>query len=508
MADLPFFDRQANRSRGDVSISVKDSPLPAALDMFFSFMIDLADHYTAGKQKMLINNVITAFDISQDTPYYDAGLFRNFADRVYMESPQTLGPANRADRFSLHYEQIIRVAASKIDRNYPQIKPDIDALRRELNDESNQLNSYLKKVADDWADIAQHMGIKPGDKDYEFKFINYLEGIRYADQVNSFTIDIDNTLGEMDAVRRAVYTTSEQILLDNLNEFSLTKKVARPRRPYLEREQKCTEATFADPTVRVESICDISPSAFPIGDLVAFLKTDPAIPPKTLKIDKKSVAKYQHDKEWGAGGSVTYAFFSIGANASGSSSYIQNISQTSGLEVGFANIAEYYIDRDLWYNPATFADPNLQKLFATIPGLDRLQYASISVIIARGLRIKLLFESEVDTTAWSKQSFAASGGVEVFGIGFGGSASYSTYDYSFEMATDRRSVEFIDDPQETRLLAVRVEPFIVEKPTRGGPANPDPKLRKAWDDFRAGKISYGEIQNAKNPNWKPPKAKK
>jgi hypothetical protein len=119
------------------------------------------------------------------------------------------------------------------------------------------------------------------------------------------------------------------------------------------------------------------------------------------------------------------------------------------------------------------------------------------VIIARGIRIKISFDSQVDTTAWSKQSFSASGGVEVFGIGFGGSGSYSTYDYSFNMSTDHRSVEFVDDPQQTRLLAVRVEPFLPKNLVRGGSKNPDPKLRKAWKDFRAGKINYGAIQQAK-----------
>src|SRR4051794_33580994 len=100
MGEATFGTKPLVPSSGDVSISVKDSPLPTALDMFFSYVIDLADHYSAGKQKMLMNNVITSFDIAQDTPYFNLGLFRNFADRVYMESPQTLGPANRADRFS------------------------------------------------------------------------------------------------------------------------------------------------------------------------------------------------------------------------------------------------------------------------------------------------------------------------------------------------------------------------------------------------------------------------
>src|SRR5258708_33800333 len=102
----------------DLPIPVADSPLKAALDFYYRNLIDLISNNGrgyGGDQKLLLNSTIMSFDISQDTPFYNEGLFRNFADRVFTDSPQGLGPANRADRFSLHYERAVRIAASSVD---------------------------------------------------------------------------------------------------------------------------------------------------------------------------------------------------------------------------------------------------------------------------------------------------------------------------------------------------------------------------------------------------------
>src|ERR1043166_6214694 len=79
----------------NVNISIADSPLKQALDIYYDNFINLAQGF-GDKDRMLINNTITSFDISQDTPYFNEGLFRAFADRVFKDSPENLG-SNRAD---------------------------------------------------------------------------------------------------------------------------------------------------------------------------------------------------------------------------------------------------------------------------------------------------------------------------------------------------------------------------------------------------------------------------
>jgi hypothetical protein len=477
----------------NVNISVADSPLKQALDIYYDNIIKLAQGF-GDKDRMLINNTITSFDISQDTPYFNEELFRAFADRVFKDSPENLS-SNRADRFSVHYERLIRAAAAKIDRQYDRIIHDVDDLQKKVEDQTTKLTNRINSINKQWNDLAKTMGLQPSDIDYELKYTSYLEQIRYADQIGQYSDNIDMLSSGIDAVRRGSYTPKQQLLLDCINELSRTKKVARPLRPNFERTVKnVTEFTFADPTYRAESIMDISPSAYPLGDLVKFLKEGGQ---RTVTIGKTATNVEQHDKSWSAGGSARFSIFGIGigggAGGSGSSSYRQQIDSASSIAITYANMAEYFVDRGLWFDPSIFQDDELVKILSKIPGFDRLQYVSKSLIIGRGTTIVFKFNNAVDTTQWSKQSFQASGGVSIFGYGFGGSGSSSSYDYSLEISGDKKTVTFRDDPQLVRLVAVRLETFAKIPQPVGGIASVENNLAR----MRKGEIDYLAYQNAK-----------
>ncbi|TPK36358.1 hypothetical protein [Mesorhizobium sp. B2-5-3] len=484
--------------RSDVSISVKDSPLPNALDWYYSFLLGIAEQngYT-DKQKLLVNNVITPFDIAQDTPYYNEGLFRSFADRVYTKSPQEVGPANKADRFSLHYGGVIHVAAAGIDRKYKETVAEIEGLQARLGVQTEKLSDRILKINSEWRRVATGSGLKDDDPEYELRYLNYLESIRYADQVSQYSQNIDMITGTIDAVRRSKYTPEEQLLLDNITQLSETFKVARPLRPTFERTVKgVNDLTFANPTVRVSGLMDIAPAMYPLGDLVRFLQVPGA---HGDSVQKDTVSKHKHDESWSAGGSVSYSFFSVGGSGSGSSSYRQDISKSKGIAVNFENISEYLIDRQLWFNPAVFHNDKLKPILAKIPGTERLQFVSVSLIIGRGLTLQLTFNESITTESWSKRSFAASGGVSFMGFGFGASGGNSSYDYTLEVSGDGRTVTFKDDPQLTRVLAVRLEPFVevesglIEAPSDLDMAAPNTPLAK----FLKGEIGYSELQESK-----------
>lgn len=476
----------------DTNISIADSPLDKALDVYYSFLLKVANSGAAlpSDQKLLVNNTITPFDIAQDTPYYNEGLFRNFADRVFKGSPQAIGPANRADRFSKHYGVLISQAASRIDRKYSAIATELVAIRNELNTQTTALASLIVKIQRDWNSI----GVKEDDPNYDLRFLNFLESIRYADQVGSYSDQIDDLIGQMDAVRRSAYSADEQLILDNLAYLSKTSMLSRPRRPSFERSvPNVTELTFADPQVRVEALCDISPPIYPLGDLVKFLKT-PGY--KDLEITKASTATEQHDKSWAAGGSASYSFFSIGGSGSGSSSHKSEIKSTNSIHLEFDGISEYLVDRDFWFNPVIFEKPDLIKLFKQIGGLDRLEYVSISLIIARGLKLTLKFDTAIDESNWTKREISGSGGVSIFGFGFGASGSSSSYDYTAEVASDKKGVTFKDDPQMVRVLAYRLDSFVKAKTGRLSLSN-DPKLVAGLSSFSSSKLSYLELQKLK-----------
>lgn len=486
----------ARVTAADVSISVADSPLSKALDFYYDWLIKLAQQngYT-DRNKLLLNNTITSFDISQDTPFFNEGLFRSFADRVFKGSPENMGPTYRADRLSQHYKGIIQVAASAIDQQYDNIVPKVERLQVKLKDQTDKLNDRVNAIIKQWNDLAKNMGLKVGDVDYELKFLAYLEQIRYADQIAQYSENIDMINGSIDAVRRLAYTPQQQLILDNLAELSDTKMIARPNRPNFERTTPgVSELMFANPMYRVGAIWEMSPYTLPLGDLVKFLKEKGT---REIKIEKNSESQEKHDKQWAAGGGGRFSIFGIGiggsAGGAGSSSWSQEIKKSGGIEISYENIAEVLVDRGLWFNPGIFQDPALKKTLSKIPGYDRLQYVSVSLIIARGTTLKLKFDSAINTDQWTKQSFQASGGVSIFGYRFGGSGARNTYDYSLEIAGDKKSVTFKDDPQLARLLAVRLEPFV----DLGGGGGVASVSNSAAEKFKKGQISYLDYQKSR-----------
>ncbi|MDW9408566.1 hypothetical protein GOB18_07860 [Sinorhizobium meliloti] len=499
--DLSFTAQAASRSTGDTVISVQDSPLQTALDVYYEFLAGIAEANGGTTNKLVVNNTITSFDISTDTPYYNDGLFRAFADRVYLSSPEGFGTAFKADRFSVHFERLVRTAASGIDGKYKDIMPTVRALQKEMSLETTALSNRVSEISENWSKLSTSLGLTNTDSDYEMKFISYLESIRYADQIKQYSINIDSILTSIDAVRRSAYTPSEQLLLDVMAQLTDTRKVARPLRPQFERSvPDVNELTFANPLARVEAVCDIAPGAYPMGDLVKFLQVDGV---KDVEITKGKESLVKHEKDWSAsgGGSFSFGFFSIGGGAGGSghSSFVESIKKTSSLHLSFQNIAEVLVDRGIWFDPAIFTDMELAKTLSRIPSYERLQYVPVSLIIGRGLTLKLRFDDSISTESWSKQSFSASGGVSIFGFGLGGRGGNSRYDYDLEIDTDGKGVKFIDHPQMTRILAVRVEEL--------AKVTPESALQRAvafrvFDDskiseFNQGKINYLQLQTAK-----------
>jgi hypothetical protein len=177
--DIESFAPRATQTEGasiataDVNISVQDSPLGTALDIYYDWLIKLSHQsgFSDDKDKLLINNTITSFDIAPDTPFFNEGLFARFADRVFKSSPDNLGTANRADRFSQHYEQLIRIAASAIDQQYDKIVPRVEALQSKLEDQTTQLTNRISTINKQWIDLTTSLGVKPTDPDYELKYI-------------------------------------------------------------------------------------------------------------------------------------------------------------------------------------------------------------------------------------------------------------------------------------------------------------------------------------------------
>ncbi len=123
----------------------------------------------------------------------------------------------------------------------------------------------------------------------------------------------------------------------------------------------------------------------------------------------------------------------------------------------FEGIDEVYANRGLWYDPSLFSSEELKPIFDKIPGARDLEYVAVSLIIARGLTLKLNFSETLETEQWTRRRFNGRGGISIFGYRFGGSGSTTSYDYDFKLSDDKKTVEFKDDPKHCRLLGIRLE---------------------------------------------------
>jgi hypothetical protein len=447
----------------DTTISVKDSVLQQALDLYYDFLLGLVVD-SGPPTRLLLNNTITSFDISADTPFYNEGLFRNFADRVFRNSPQGIGPANRADRFSLHYSRLISQAAAAIDQDHPGLQDKVDAIQAKLQSQQDKLTKYRISVSTAWASLK----IPDADPDYHLKYINYLESVHYASQIKVYSDTIDNYLGQIDGIRRNAYSPSEQLVLDVLYELQSSRLVARPTNPRFERQFKnVTDLTFGDPTVRVDAFMDVSPSALPVGDMVKFLSDSGS---RGFAIDKSHTAQHHHESSWNGSGSASFPLFSIpvslGGGGSGSSSWDHYAKTTNTIAINYDNIAEYNVDRGMWYDPAIFDDTVLNRKLSKLSEYKSMQNIAISLVIARGTSITLTFDDALDDRTFTHQNIEGHGGISILGYGFGAKGGEFSTDWTVDISTDKRTVTFKDGPTLARVVAFRVEPVIGAKTSR------------------------------------------
>jgi len=171
------------------------------------------------------------------------------------------------------------------------------------------------------------------------------------------------------------------------------------------------------------------------------------------------------------------------------------------FDVGFKNIAEYFVDRSAWFNPGVLQDQEVLKLVKDRPELNNLQFVSVSLICARGLKLQLHFSEAVTASDWSQSSFNAHGGASFFGFSIGGGGGSSRSRTNIAVDTAGTTVTFQDDDNVVRVLGARVESFVA--PTIRGPIdtntllNSDPSVRAAFGEFSRGLKSYLDLQKEK-----------
>lgn len=485
-----------------VEIKPSDSALPYALEQYYSELVKLIGE--RGEQPILLNNAITTFDINERAPFYTEGFFRQFADRKFKQSPADLGTAVQAERFSFEYERVIDIASAEIDEGLTEeARNRIEANQREITRVTRALVTFETEVTKQWQEIVTSERLDPEKPSYQLRHISFLESILYADQRKVYTDEISGYTIKIDRIRSAAYTPAQRKLLQAKAELAEAYKIARPWNTYFERDfPDATVFTFADPKFRSRQLCDVSAALYPSINLVDFQSRSGES--RLVEVSSTTVHNELHTRTWGAAGSGSFRLFGIsgggGGGGSGESSYRKAFKGIRNFSMDFAGIDEVYTLPGLWYDPSLFKSSELKQIFDSIPGARDLEFVAVSLVIARGLTLKLEFSDLLETEEWTKRTFRGRGGVSVLGFRFGGSAGSTSYDYDLKISDDKKTVTFFDDPKHCRLLAVRLEriyhPKRINEPERHKVFGPN-ALSAMNNGIRTGKLSHADYQNLK-----------
>lgn len=278
-----------------IEIPTSESALPFALEQYYSELNLIIGE--RADQPLLLNNTITTFDINEEAPFYTQGIFRLFADRQYNVSPLDLGTAIQADRFSRRYEDVIEIASTQIDASLDgETAQKIQNYSKEIRRVQKDILQFEIKVNKDWAKIAESENLKPGDTRYNLRQLNFLESIFYADVKKEFESEIQSYRIAINKLRSSAYSPAQQKLIRSFNELAETYKIARPWEANFEKTvPNVNVLTFADPKVRVQSLCDVSPKTFPAGvDLVKFKQGKDSL--REIKVEENTVHNELHTR--------------------------------------------------------------------------------------------------------------------------------------------------------------------------------------------------------------------
>lgn len=486
-----------------------------AKNQFYNFLTEIAsDKGIEPTQKLVLNSTIYPFDITAKTPYFNEELFRMYADRTFsggLEGLQASSAAYQTARFSSQYRAVMNFAAYQIDQNHPEIQASISDLNSQMRDAQAAFASTNLQFEADWERTAAARGVSATSNDpalvreYYAQRATWFEQARYADVILSYSENIDRLNTRIDAVRRSVYTQSEQGVLDNLSYLSKAYDIARPWNAQTElgANPPLTDLYLADPTHLPLSMYDSSPLVFPVGNLVQFLSGNGArsFNSRTYKSTTDSGTD-----SWNASGGGSFLSWSLGGGGSGSSSFSKTMTHLESFQVSFKNVGEYLVDRSSWFNPGVLQDPKVLKTVASRRELKNLQWVSVSMIVARGLTMTLQFDDTVNSSDFSESAWNAHGGGSIFGISLGGGGGGSTSRTHIAVSQDGKSVTFTDDDTLCRVLGVRVEPFVsipkavvavTPMPARLDHLMKMPAVNEAFSEFKKGKLNYIEFQKAK-----------
>jgi hypothetical protein len=453
-----------------LEIPINESPLPAALDAYYDFVKDIAK--PGGADRLGIFGTITNYDIHPLARLYNDYVVRAFADRTVRTSPMSsLGIGDLAERYSARYVDMLRLLVASLDSSLPDAA--VEQIRRHsttINVLSSDRDTWLDGFEVGWAAEMTRLGIDYNkidtdpavQKRYFEERVIYMKLRKYSDRLygpDGFNTKIEQEELAIESIRITSYPDDESRQLVALYKNSKSYETIRPRRPELEVKYGWDEFTIEDERFRnMHDIFDIGPMLESIVDPRVILNGKGA---RGYSVKTSSTVTNNHDNDWHVSGSASYGFFIKGEFGTANSSHFRStVDKIREVAINFEHIGMLDVSRGGWFSSQVFDFKRVQEYLRKNPILtQKLHFLTTSLVVARGLSLKLYFKDASDVQEWGTTTTSGGGGFTIFGVGFGGGGGGSSSWEKRQINQAEQSVTFADDSKVCRLLGVKVTPI-------------------------------------------------
>lgn len=447
----------------DLELTVAESPVPAALDALYDFVRNLGA--PGAGEAMSILGSVTAFDIHAQARLYNSYVIRAFADRTVRSSPGSgLGLGDTAERYSELYLRLLFGLLVEFDSSLShEARERIQLHRLNMQATARDRDAYLRGFERDWAEQMKIEGIDLSKIDsdpavarrYVERRIIFAKQRRFAETLREYNFDIEREQLAIDVIRDQDYPDDEARQIVRLFSASERSRIIRPRRWELELEYKWNELSIQNPDyANMPDIFDIGVHIDSIVDPRVVLNSDGT---RGFSVRADSEVTNAHDAEWRVSGSARkLLFFKSRFQTTNSESFRQSISKIRKVEMSFANVALLDITRGGWFSRSIFAFERVQRYLKKYPDIAQsLALVTSSLLVGRGLTLKLYFRDRSDLQSWGSTSMSAGAGLSLFGWNMGSSGGGSSVWNNRKTNEEEQTVTFEDAKGLCRLLGVR-----------------------------------------------------
>ncbi len=495
-------------------ITLPDAKYAHALDEYYGFLHKIVAR-NGGKvgpgQKLVTMNTITPYSIVKDKSLYNMFVLRAYADLVVRKgsskvagSPKVTSidvveSSNTGDAWSFEYFRLAFPNLLKELKKYvqdPSVKAEIVALESTWDGAYQIYREELEKLETAWEEYAAKNGLSEGNESARYYRAKAEWWRKRSDKIQRLYDKQFSILIDISDLELAHLDSAGLLLKDLKDNLSKGNQVKLPIRPELE------EGTVSDPTNSPRDY-DTRPAIFPAGTQVFNELLDQSQDgdeqqqfQRGYEIKRTKTTTYSHDTDWQASGSASKFFF-LKANLSVAEKthFEEQILKVGKIQVGFRAIQEVVIVRGKWYSGAFLKSASFQKWLDAQPEFrEKLRNLVTSVIVCRGLTVKLNFDSDIHQNSWRDLKVRGSGGLSVAGWKFGLSGHYNSHtEWDLKDVTNN-SVTFSDGPNVCRVIGLKVEDVLGATAKVAADYELDePIAPDLLDSLANGSISYGEF---------------